>query len=65
MWLWGSAIEGVREVAENGLFLGRFSWATYSSVELPLSRDTWILLYTDGVSEMANPEEEEFGTTHF
>jgi sigma-B regulation protein RsbU (phosphoserine phosphatase) len=65
MWLWGPAIEGTREVAENGLFLGRFPWATYSSVELPLNRDTWILLYTDGVSEMANPAEEEFGTTHF
>jgi phosphoserine phosphatase RsbU/P len=65
MWLWGPAIEGVREVAENGLFLGRFPWATYSSVELPLSSDTWILLYTDGVSEIANPAEEEFGTTHF
>jgi phosphoserine phosphatase RsbU/P len=65
MWLWGPAIEGVREVAENGLLLGRFPWATYSSLELPLSRDTWILLYTDGVSEMANPAEEEFGTTHF
>jgi phosphoserine phosphatase RsbU/P len=65
MWLWGPAMEGVREVEENGLFLGRFTWATYSSVELPLSRDTWILLYTDGVSEMANPADEEFGTTHF
>jgi phosphoserine phosphatase RsbU/P len=65
MWLWGPAIEGVVEVAKNGLFLGRFPWATYSSVELPLSKDTWILLYTDGVSEMANPTEEEFGTTHF
>jgi phosphoserine phosphatase RsbU/P len=65
MWLWGPAMEGVREVAENGLFLGIFPAATYSSVELPLSRDTWILLYTDGVSEMANPAEEEFGTTRF
>jgi phosphoserine phosphatase RsbU/P len=65
MWLWGPAIEGVREVEENGLFLGRFPWATYSSVELPLSADTWILMYTDGVSEMANPAEEEFGTAHY
>jgi phosphoserine phosphatase RsbU/P len=65
MWLWGPGVEGVREVEENGLFLGRFPWATYTSVELPLNPDTWILMYTDGVSEMANPREEEFGTTHY
>ena len=29
--------KGVRDVAENGLFLGRFPFATYSSVELPLN----------------------------
>jgi phosphoserine phosphatase RsbU/P len=65
MWLWGPATEGVLEVAENGLFLGTFPWATYSSVQLPLSEDIWILLYTDGVSEAANSAEEEFGTTRF
>jgi sigma-B regulation protein RsbU (phosphoserine phosphatase) len=65
MWLWGPSREGVLEVAENGLFLGTFPWATYSSIQLPLSEDTWILLYTDGVSEAANPVEEEFGTTRF
>jgi serine phosphatase RsbU (regulator of sigma subunit) len=65
MWLWGPAIEGVREVAQNGLFLGIFPLATYSSVELPLGEDTWILLYTDGVSEAANSAEEEFGAKRF
>jgi phosphoserine phosphatase RsbU/P len=65
MWVWGPATEGVREVAENGLFLGIFPSATYSSVQLPLSQDTWILLYTDGVSEAPNPAEEEFGTARF
>ena len=29
--------KGVRDVVENGLFLGRFPFATYSSVELPLN----------------------------
>ncbi len=65
MWLWGPAIEGVRAVEENGLFLGIFPSATYSSVQLPLREDTWILLYTDGVSEAVNPEDEEFGTSRF
>ena len=35
--LWGGSREGVRDVEENGLFLGKFAFATYSSVELPLA----------------------------
>jgi sigma-B regulation protein RsbU (phosphoserine phosphatase) len=65
MWLWGPAIEGVRQVEQNGVFLGIFPLATYSSVQIPLGEDTWILVYTDGVSESANPAEEEFGTNRF
>src|SRR5271154_7446485 len=34
--LWGGSSKGVRAVMENGMFLGRFPFATYSSVELPL-----------------------------
>jgi len=30
--LWGGASVGVRDISENGLFLGRFNFATYSSV---------------------------------
>lgn len=52
-------------MSQNGFFLGIFPLATYSSVQIPLRDDTWILLYTDGVSESANPAEEEFGTTRF
>ena len=39
----------VRDVTENGLFLGRFPFATYSSVELPLNAGDRALLYTDGI----------------
>src|SRR5246500_4843305 len=35
--LWGAASPGVRDVTENGLFLGMFDFETYSSVELPLA----------------------------
>jgi phosphoserine phosphatase RsbU/P len=61
--LWGS--EGVRSVEENGLFLGKFSFATYSSVELPLKAGDRILLYTDGIPETTNPEGVEFGAECF
>jgi sigma-B regulation protein RsbU (phosphoserine phosphatase) len=61
--LLGWLIHGVRAVEENGLFLGRFPFATYSSVELPLQSGDRGLLYTDGISETTNPAGIEFGAT--
>jgi serine phosphatase RsbU (regulator of sigma subunit) len=63
--LWGSSREGVQDVIENGLFLGKFDIATYSSVEVPLLPDDWILLYTDGIPETTNPSMVEFGDERF
>ena len=65
MLMWGQSSAGVRGVEENGLFLGKFPWATYSSLELPLGADDWCLLYTDGIPETANHAEIEFGTERF
>jgi sigma-B regulation protein RsbU (phosphoserine phosphatase) len=63
--LWSGSSEGVRAVLENGLFLGMFSSATYSSVELPLRAGDRILLYTDGIPETTNPSGVEFGAEGF
>jgi serine phosphatase RsbU (regulator of sigma subunit) len=63
--LWGSSRQGVQDVIENGLFLGKFDTATYSSVELPLLPDDWILLYTDGIPETTSPAMVEFGDERF
>jgi len=63
--LWSGSSEGVRAVLENGLFLGMFSLATYSSVELPLRAGDRILLYTDGIPETTNPSGVEFGAEGF
>jgi sigma-B regulation protein RsbU (phosphoserine phosphatase) len=63
--MWGGSANGVREVLENGLFLGKFPFATYSSVELPLQSGDRALLYTDGISETANRAGVEFGTDGF
>jgi serine phosphatase RsbU (regulator of sigma subunit) len=60
--MWGAASPHVRDVLENGLFLGKFAFATYSSIEVPLSPGDRGLLYTDGVSETNNPEGAEFGS---
>ena len=62
--LWGGP-EGLRSVEENGLFLGKFSFATYSSVVLPLKAGDRLLLYTDGIPETANPAGVEFGADRF
>jgi len=63
--LWGQSSQGVRDVEENGLFLGKFPWATYTSRELPLNAGDWCLLYTDGIPETTNPAAVEFGADRF
>ena len=63
--VWGRSREGVQDLTENGLFLGKFDFATYSSVELSLAPDDWVLLYTDGIPETANPAQTEFGDERF
>lgn len=60
MLMWNSS--GARDVEENGLFLGKFDFATYTSVEVPLGPGDWALFYTDGISETTNPEGTEFGS---
>jgi len=63
--MWSGGSPGVRDVTENGLFLGKFDFATYSSVEIPLSAGDRGLLYTDGISEANNPDGVEFGSERF
>jgi serine phosphatase RsbU (regulator of sigma subunit) len=55
----------VSAVSENGLFLGMFPEATYSSLELPVQAEDRVVLYTDGIPETTNPSEQEFGTARF
>jgi phosphoserine phosphatase RsbU/P len=51
----------VREIEENGLMLGLFPEAAYSSVEIRIGPGDRCLLYTDGVFEASNTAQEEFG----
>ncbi len=51
----------VREIEENGLMLGLFADAAYSSVEMRITPGDRCLLYTDGVFEASNAAQEEFG----
>ncbi len=51
----------VREIEENGVMLGMFPQAAYSSVEIRVGPGDRCLLYTDGVFEAKNAAQEEFG----
>ena len=52
-----------RSIEQNGLLLGIFPEARYSSIELPLLDGDRYVLYTDGLPECANAREEEFGVS--
>ena len=49
-----------RTIEQNGLFLGMFPQAEYTSLEIPLQPGDRYLLYTDGLPESKNPSAEEF-----
>jgi phosphoserine phosphatase RsbU/P len=51
----------VSRIEENGLVLALIPSAAYTSTKLPLKEGDRLLLYTDGIVEAANGNEEEFG----
>jgi sigma-B regulation protein RsbU (phosphoserine phosphatase) len=53
------------EFLENGLFLGFFPEATYTAIEIPFNAGDWGVLYTDGILEMTDPSDEQFGLDRF
>jgi serine phosphatase RsbU (regulator of sigma subunit) len=57
--------EQTRDFVENGLFLGYFPNATYTAIEIPFKTGDWGVLYTDGILEMTDPSEEQFGLVRF
>lgn len=52
----------VVEIAENGLMLAAFTFATYATAVHPLEPGDRLVLYTDGLLEAANAQGEEFGS---
>ncbi|MBR3316580.1 MAG: SpoIIE family protein phosphatase [Atopobiaceae bacterium] len=46
---------------KGGLFLGTFEMAKFRSFELTMTAGDELLLYTDGVNEAFNVDEEEYG----
>jgi hypothetical protein len=52
----------VQEIEENGLMLGVFPEAVYTSVEIRVGPGDRCLLYTDGILEAKNAAQEQFGS---
>ena len=51
----------ITEIAENGLILAAFDFAQYSNASHQLEAGDRILLYTDGITEAANPSGDFLG----
>ena len=51
----------VEELPSHGLPLALFPGRPYGSSRVTLARDEFLFLYTDGITEAANPAGEEFG----
>jgi phosphoserine phosphatase RsbU/P len=60
-----NSLRETRHFVENGLFLGFFPNAAYTAVEIPFKPGDWGVLYTDGIPEMTNPSDEQFGLDRF
>jgi len=53
--------DGVKEVCSTGVPLGMFSKSAYAVERVNLAPGDALLLYTDGISEAADPTGKEFG----
>jgi phosphoserine phosphatase RsbU/P len=51
----------VEQLGATGPPLGLLQSAHYDAAEVTLEGDDLLLLYTDGITEAANPDDEEFG----
>jgi PAS domain S-box-containing protein len=58
--LWRTAAESTSEVLQNGLLLGFFPNAAYTTVEVRVEPGDKAVLYTDGILETRSPSGQEF-----
>lgn len=58
--LWRAGGPAVR-LAEASVPLGLFADSSYAAAEVRLDPGDWVVLFTDGVIEAANEDDEEFG----
>jgi serine phosphatase RsbU (regulator of sigma subunit) len=56
---------GIQELADNGMILGPFPEAVYTSTALQMEAGDRLILYTDGIVETRNPSGSLFGDQSF
>jgi sigma-B regulation protein RsbU (phosphoserine phosphatase) len=59
--LYRAATGECQHLEASGVAIGLFPAASYSRQTVTLHKDDVLVLYTDGITEMLNEEEEEFG----
>ena len=62
---WRKCTGKTEEICENGLVLGQFPEATYNAVQVPTNPGDRLVLYTDGIPEALNAENEQCGIDRF
>jgi phosphoserine phosphatase RsbU/P len=55
----------VRSLSTGGMPVGLFPDMDFDCIEVPLQRGDRLVMYSDGLSECANTDAEEFGDTRF
>ena len=59
--LWQAKLGRASEYVENGLMLGPFTNATYTTLSFTMQHGDRVVLFTDGLVEAKNSSEKEFG----
>ncbi|MBI4481000.1 MAG: SpoIIE family protein phosphatase [Acidobacteria bacterium] len=60
-YLFRAATGTIEELISKGMILGMFDFAAYESAPFQLHAGDVLLVYSDGVTEAQNPQEEMFG----
>ena len=58
---WTSNSEKTELLEADGIMIGAWDEVTYEEKTLKLEKDSWLLLYTDGLTEARSPSGEFFG----
>jgi serine phosphatase RsbU (regulator of sigma subunit)/putative methionine-R-sulfoxide reductase with GAF domain len=58
---WNSGLEAPLFLTAEGILIGAIEETVYEERSVPIPPDSWLVLYTDGVTEARNPANEFFG----
>ena len=65
MYLYRKKTHSIEYLSAKGLVLGMFTPCVYETKDLQLEEGDWIILYTDGITELENPSLDLYGMERF